>query len=281
MIHKLFRFRIFLATGIFLFVFAGLQAQSSVNGTVYLKNGSVLTGKIVEMVQDSILKIQILENSTLVFKWSEIDKVVIGNSNPSTNSSSNNSPDRKAQVTLKPRTTPKKFKTTGVYNITEAGLLMAQSNFFSSSISLTLSNITGWYFNPYIQAGVGVGLDRYVNEGSMVPVFADVRGEIGKNQAAVPYWYAGGGYGLGFLNKGLGFLKYDGGPMAQGGLGLKFYSRQKSSFLVSMGYRMQMTHKVYEEWIWDWWGGSFGPTGNIVDVRQTYHRITLSMGLGF
>lgn len=52
-----------------------VQAQNAKRDVVYLKNGSIIKGSVVETVADSIAKIQTSDGSIFVFKMSEVEKI--------------------------------------------------------------------------------------------------------------------------------------------------------------------------------------------------------------
>jgi TM2 domain-containing membrane protein YozV len=54
---------------------ATLIAQSATDDVIYLKNGSVIRGSIIEQIPNQTLKIQTKDGSVFVFKYNEIDKI--------------------------------------------------------------------------------------------------------------------------------------------------------------------------------------------------------------
>ena len=57
---------------------SALQAQSGMNDRVFLKNGSIIRGAILEMIPDSTVKIHTSDGSLFVFRVSEIEKIIPG-----------------------------------------------------------------------------------------------------------------------------------------------------------------------------------------------------------
>jgi len=53
-----------------------LQAQTGMNDRVFLKNGSIIRGAILEMIPDSTVKIQTADGNVFVFRVSEIDRII-------------------------------------------------------------------------------------------------------------------------------------------------------------------------------------------------------------
>ena len=51
-----------------------LSEKTVLNGTVYLKNGSIIKGQIVEIVPNKSIKLQTIDGSVLVFSFEDIEK---------------------------------------------------------------------------------------------------------------------------------------------------------------------------------------------------------------
>jgi hypothetical protein len=60
---------------VLLFITISCYAQDSYQDVVYLKNGSIIRGTIVEQVSDKMIKIQIADESILVYKIDEVDRI--------------------------------------------------------------------------------------------------------------------------------------------------------------------------------------------------------------
>jgi sRNA-binding regulator protein Hfq len=67
--------KIFLISAILLLTTIGLSAQQYID-VVYLKNGSVIRGVIMEQVPNQSIKIQTADKSIFVYKMDEVDKMV-------------------------------------------------------------------------------------------------------------------------------------------------------------------------------------------------------------
>ena len=51
-----------------------LREKTVLNGTVYLKNGSIIKGQIVEIVPNKSIKLQTIDGSIFLFKFEDIEK---------------------------------------------------------------------------------------------------------------------------------------------------------------------------------------------------------------
>lgn len=137
--------------------------------TVYLKNGSVIKGKIIEQVPDESVKIETKDGNVFVYRADEVDK--IEHDEPTVNHSEN---------------WAKQFS---------FGLLSGISvGEGSTMIPLELTFTKRWH--KYFGAGIGLGLDFPTSEGKpLIPIFVDVKGYLPLASTSI----------LPFLNLRLGY----------------------------------------------------------------------------
>jgi len=135
------------------------------------------------------------------------------------------------------------YRNTGFFNITRIGYkfineakletfdtengVVVTSLPTDKAYALSLQTINGYFINPYISAGVGIGLDGYNNPNyNTLPLFVDVRGYFSDNASSL---YAVLNYGT--------LLKIDGGKnngsMLNLGVGYKFPVNDKRLMFVS------------------------------------------------
>lgn len=157
-----------------------LFAQQNFQDVVYLKNGSVIRGVIVEQVPNVSLKIQTSDKSLFVFQMIEIEK--FGKEEISDDSRSE-----------KPSYLPiKKFTSTielGAFGSMEGG-----------SAGLSFLYAGHYNFNRYIGLGIGSGYVKYVGEdNSIVPIFVDFKVNFIKNRVS-PFFNLKGGYSFSEFN---------------------------------------------------------------------------------
>lgn len=183
---------------------------------VYLKNGSVVRGVVVEQVPGASLKIQTADGSLFVFQMSEVDKIT------------KELPKQQVQQTV---ATTKKYviesaeeavkneaaaKTRGYRGFVDGGFT-AGYDFMVELINTS----HGYQINPHFFVGGGMGLHIAAIEGGViVPIFADVRVnflkhkispfvdyKVGASVGTWPGFYTSliGGCKLNKFNVGLGF----------------------------------------------------------------------------
>jgi len=171
-------------TCIFLLAFASnIYSQGNYEDVVYLKNGSVIHGLIIEQVPNESLKIQTRDKNIFVFKMDEILKI--------TKEQPVVQPPVSAAPVIKEPPKPKTKKVSGYTNITELTFSRSFSQTHSyngyygygyrydshfdninNGPSFGIQTVNGYQFNPYLSMGVGIGMKAY-SELFLVPLFLD------------------------------------------------------------------------------------------------------------
>jgi len=198
------------------------KAQTNYEDVVYLKNGSIIHGIIIEQIPNKSIKLQTRDGNVFVYKIDEIEKMTKEQVKSSKNNNTNLNNDE--------------IKHSGYTNITEMnfGLGLGQ---YSSDYSFGIQTINGYLFNPYFSMGIGIGVDRYKNV-TFVPLFADLRVNFLQTNVT-PFLSGGIGYSLGTdkVNKG--------GLLVNPALGVKFFVSSKAALNFSIGYRLQENSFTY------------------------------------
>jgi len=184
-IRSLFR-KIFLAVILLALVMYSMPAvaQTNYEDVVYLKNGSVIHGMIIEQVPNESIKVQTKDRNIFVFKMDEVLKITKEEIQPA-------NPSGKAQKVEPPKKLTR--KTSGYINILEWGFARSftesesdydyngqgypfESHFdrINNGPSLGIQDINGYLLNPYFSVGVGIGMQAY-QELFLVPLFLDLR----------------------------------------------------------------------------------------------------------
>ena len=149
-------------------------AQGKFEEVVYLKNGSIIHGMIVEFVPNTSIKIKSGDN-LFAYKFDEIEKITREVSTVAKNGYG--------------------YKPKGYVGIVEAGLTDFPGSSNTSLAMATVTVINGYQFSPYIFLGGGVGADISSVNVYNVPVFADFRAYFTKTRVA-PFFEAAFGYNL-------------------------------------------------------------------------------------
>jgi hypothetical protein len=184
---------------------------------IYLKNGSIIQGKISENCPDSIIKIKDKCGNLMVYKYEEIQKIQNDNVKPTYIES------QPFQIGLK----------TGLYAFggsydTGGGLL-----------------ISGTYkVNDYFSAGIVSGIEYF--DIPVLPVAAEFQADIYKRKTT-PYIYVNGGYGFKLISDEKNeeyIVEYTGGIMFGTGVGIKKRFSSEFALTFSVGYRYQQRNEM-------------------------------------
>ena len=140
-------------------------ARKGKKDVIYLKNGSVINGQIISSLPSGQVKIKTKDNSLWVFESSQIDSI-----------------SKSGQTSDQIRT--------GYFNLTEAGILVGNSNNKYGS-PFSMMNISGWQFKNHFTIGAGAGIEFFSE--TYLPVVADFRYYL-KRQGLNPFFGLQGGY---------------------------------------------------------------------------------------
>lgn len=134
---------------------------------VYLKNGSVIRGLVVEQQSGVSLKIQTADGSLFVFPMSEVEKIIKEFPQQKTIGQSKYSIENINDPIVKAET----VKTRGYRGFVDGGFTAGYD--FVCEVANTSH---GYQFNPYFFVGGGLGLHCFLIDGCVnVPIFANVR----------------------------------------------------------------------------------------------------------
>ena len=188
---------------------------------VYLKNGSIIRGTIIEQVPDKSLKIQTNDGSIFAYEMAEVDKIT------------------KEQATAyenNKRLTPNgNGVKRGYRGFVDLGYAIGRLyNGPKNRMEVTTSH--GYQFNPYIYAGLGTGFhyyfgDDYIGDDFIwaVPIFANFRADF-MNKKIAP-----------FLDLKIGYIIYNdaNGFYLSPTFGYRFGLKSNLALNVGVGYNLQ------------------------------------------
>jgi hypothetical protein len=199
-------------------------SQKNYEDVVYLKNGSVFHGMIVELVPNQSLKIETIGGNIFAFKMDEIEKYTkepIGKQNTRVANANSGSGLSK-----------------GYIGMVDIGYDFGVGYFGVGRVQLDIIN--GYQFNPYFSIGIGTGLRIYPEiEEVLIPLYADFRVNF-LDRKISPYFSTGLGYAFSVTN-GYG----SGGFLFNPALGARFKVSEKSSMFVALGYELQVMNINY------------------------------------
>ncbi len=196
--------------------------------TIYLKNGSVIKGNIVEFVPNATYTIVTPDGNKFVFNIADIEKIAysIPNNNPSNHQSNS------------PNTAKNKLYFTQI----QAAYCASSGGNGLNSFNINFTESARWA--EIIEVGGGIGFSRYFDvDVNMLPIFASAKINFGKSKMVRPYVAFDGGYSLnlsdGIENSGIYIHPTLGIQMPAG----------NNQIRISFGYQMQqMPFYSFEGW---------------------------------
>jgi hypothetical protein len=213
---------------------------------VYLKTGSVIRGKILEVDPADHVKIEDRCGNIWYYRIDEVNKI---SSEPF---------EDKGEV---------RGFGSGYVNVTSMGFLAGSSS-NSQAAPFSLLTVNGWRSPFGLYTGLGVGIEFLST--NYMPLFLDLRFDLRKGDV-VPYLLAKGGWSLP-LNSGYEeydvSYEYEGGALAAAGIGLKIRTRNHFAWDMALMYRYQRT--AYSE--------TYGWNQQVYEYMDIYNRIEIRLG---
>ena len=193
---------------------AGMAQQ--VRKAIYLKDGSIIKGVIIEQVPGKSLKIQRMDGSILAYDMSEVEKI-----------------DKETSFTSRSRSggTEAKPAQYGYRGFFDVGYTCGTSS-WDGTDRLEFNTTHGVQFSPYFFFGIGMGVHRFYDSGfTEIPVFWDFRADI-VNYKISP-----------FVDFKVGYTVYDRqGLYLAPTVGCRFGVAGRVGLNIGIGYTVQKCH---------------------------------------
>ena len=230
------------------FCLAGNSNAQSREDVVYLNNGSILRGKVIENISGDHITIGIIGNNTIVI------------------------PDSAVKMILRDQ----KISSGTGENVAGPVEMAANANFYGGSKnSGGFTFITSYRFPFRLSIGGGLGIEWFDHQ--QIPFLLDVKYCFKKGLWS-PYIYSQGGYSVPLSEKVEGdYSSYYGGLMAGLGGGMRFSFSNRNALVFSLGYRYQKTKNVIESY--PWYSSLYQPSETILYTE--FNRLTFSFGFVF
>src|SRR5690554_6571123 len=249
--YKLNQMKKYLALLFFVFMVTLSFGQSDYQDVVYLKNGGIIRGIIIEQVPNKSIKIKTADRSVFVFQIDEIEKLTKEQYTP-----------RRENPHVKSEDSPKIKDKQLVYNlIVELGYLKGVGDYGMSRVKLDF--ISSFRLNPYFSLGFGAGLRYYFEDDLLTPYYADIRVYF-SDKKVIPYLSVGAGYSFNFSDFG------EGGFLINPKAGLSFKVSDGFALNIGVGYeiqRMKIFHQSY--------------SGNISSSTEGSGALSFILGFSF
>lgn len=266
------------------------SAQEGMEDVLYLKNGNVYRGLIVEQVPGDNIKIRTIGGNVFTVQISEILKIT------------------KEDKIIEPRPQTSRFddyspfynRWHGIGDSSKAKFRTKKRGYFFQS-QLLIENIqggiriiNGYKFNRLAQLGVGIGtdfvfstplrrftggIDRDNYSGAYFPLYLYFAGDF-FNRKITPYYAFEAGYAWTFRNSELPFSggfdnsEISGGAMGSAGLGLRFHTKRRINFslLFNVNFKQVRYNNTFIE---------FDPNGNPIEIRERRRGTLVFPGIRF
>jgi len=228
------------------FMTAGLYAQSR-EDAVYLFNGSILRGRVIENIPGVKTSIEIIGHNMIVIPDSAIKMILMDQKIPSENHEKLASPVEMA----------------------------ANAAFFGGSKnSGGFTFITAYHFPFRLAVGGGIGIEWFDQQ--QIPFMVDVKYYLTKGSCS-PFVYAQGGFAVPLSKKADGdYTDHYGGTLAGTGGGLRFNFTNHNAMVFSIGYRYQKTKAITDSYPW------ISSYQTFETIRyDEFNRLTFSFGFLF
>ncbi|MBK9015091.1 MAG: hypothetical protein IPM82_14045 [Saprospiraceae bacterium] len=239
------------------------SAQAPSKDVVTMKDGKILTGKILQYSPGHTLRLEQSDGQIMELLDADIAKIQQGIELPT---------DEKRQLpTKKPASLPK-AKTHGLYTASMLSFAAGNSGGEGLSLGAGFSQVFGYQLNQFLGVGAGFGIDNYSRRGETVyPLFGEVRSFLpSKKKSGNFYALAAGGYSLAFARKRLEITKAEGGPMGHLAIGYRDRTIEGLDINLDIGPKFQRA--------------SFNRTlhnGDLEERKIDFRRIFIRVGIGF
>ena len=222
-----------------LFSSIALAQNTNLQDVIYLQNGSVIRGTVIEQVPGELIKIETRDGNVFVYKMEEVSKMT------REHSGRNHSIKQNQYIA----------KSNGYVGFVEIGygFGVGELKFRGETISkyadrFELDVVNGYQFNPYCFVGLGVGVNIFTNDALSskdkisIPVFIQGRFNL-LNKGVSPFLALNLGYNIdtqrGESYEQYGYtITYPGGIMFEPTLGAAFRVSNKMAATFGISYSL-------------------------------------------
>ena len=224
-----------------------LFSQNQYQDVIYLKNGSLIKGEILEISSERKVKIQTTDHKTWTFHLDEIEKIKREKGGPAFYAS--------------------EYLYAGFINYSTMGILVGDENSrHRAPFSITLVN--SHIFSSNLSLGAGFGLEFL--DRTSIPIFADFRYFM-NNKKLSPFFLLQGGYSFPIEDEHDEYYQERnnvGGYLINPGIGFLLNFHTGGALICTIGYRNQLLKYEYNDQ-YD------------TELKQYYNRFNIRFGLVF
>jgi len=198
------------------------MAQGSVD-VLYLKDGSVIRGQVLEVIPEKTIKIRTYDGSVFVYSIDLVEKISVDDS--ITENTSKRSNYASSSYSTNSGYTPLR----GYKGFVDVGYSIGTGDYDFDRVEISTTH--GYQFNDFLFVGGGMGMHYYsdLDDEYAVPVFANFRANFMRGKV-VPFGDVKLGYTVGDIVEG-----------AYGaiGVGVRFALKGKKALNLSLSYTAQ------------------------------------------
>jgi hypothetical protein len=242
------------------------QNRRANEDVVYLHNGSIIRGELIEQVVGEYVKIKVASGDEFTFSTQEIERITV------------EAPVyTHLKLTKLKHLQPITSREARLYHVVDWGLNFYDAN-WGPAASTALHYRLIYHQNHWLNYGLGTGWDLYA-EGTITPIFAELQGDLWR-KPVTPTYVVQMGYGFG-VSRSNDHDVFDGGLNGMGALGVKFHTRSRTEISFTVGFKFQDTYQEFREWPWDWWNQPQGVVLEPVSVKgsRRYQRLHYQLSI--
>ena len=229
-----------------------VQAQEMMEDLVYLKDGAIIRGVILEQSPEMGVKIRSRDNVVAVFPPGEIQRV--------TRVKALDTYGREGS----------EFKQSGYFGkvevmygfSTENEQPNAHRNDNDDSF-LGFRIVNGQQFNPHLSVGIGIGMEKY-GYATLLPITLDLNAALLKGRVSPVAGFS--------IRNALALNNVRSGLQLSPSLGLKVFTSGNTAFLFNVAYKSQDARALYLPGYYNY----FNP-----DRKKYFHFVTFSTEFSF
>jgi hypothetical protein len=245
-----------------------LQAQAPVEDVIYLKNGSILRGKVISQEPGVSVTILLLEGDPWTIPQAEIKQVV-------------REAAKYSKLSIRYRRVLREMvmRQHGWYGQAALSVGFYEAEYESLGATGFLRAGLGYRWRYWLGAGLTTGLDIY-GDGLIIPLNATLTGDL-LPKRVTPTYQLEAGYGWGAIGSWRHEV-FEGGLNGQFLAGLKWRTRSPCEWSLLGGFKFQETYQEFT----DWPDLFFWPRQQILEPprvtgNRRYQRIIVQLGLTF
>jgi hypothetical protein len=233
-----------------------LSAQDNWEETIYLKNGSIYRGTVIEQIPGVSLNIETRDRNVIHINMADVERMTKTRIEPPIAPPPPPAPPRDMDYHDREMHHSGEGHHDRLDEAHHRPYYQAKRGYFGQAsldigtLQIGVRTVHGFRFNRFAQLGAGIGVDAYIGgqigKGLYAPVFLHFTGDVLQTRIT-PFYAIEAGYGfrLGNGSNADFSSKFEGGLMGGIGFGVKFQSKQRFNFRLSAVVNVQSDNTKY------------------------------------